>query len=1521
LVTAALVAGSAVGATSASAAIAYVAEPAAYVNTLAGTGSGGTSVGSINNFPGAAAPFGMMQFSPDIPDSGAGYYYNTGTSTLRGFSLNHASQGCGAFGDFPILPTTVDPTTGTPWTRLNTFDHSDEVGEPGYYRLASTDAAGARITSELTATTRSGMASFTFPASATPAVTFRSGVSNGSTVKGSLNVNPSNRTISGWTVNSRFCGQKNQYRVYFTATFEQPFTSYGAWNESSGAITNKTVGTDTTDAEISGIAKAGGYVRFAAGTTTVRLKLAMSYVKTGDLALGTADPTSGYHGGSALNLATEIPTADYGAPGTTPFADYASAFTAIRQQTRAEWNDLLGRVQVPASAAADELKTFYHALYRTLLHPNVLEDVTGQYPGFEYFAFVAPGSSGTETQPRIHSLADANAAAGLHQQHVYANFSDWDTYRSWAPLIATLFPKVASDIAQTYVLNAEQSGQFPRWAMVNASTDQMSGDNASALIAQVYAYGARDFDVSRALHYMYQSALGATAGTYTGGQNPDQINRPAAADYAQRHYAAQLPEHQTDHAVTGASVTEEWSIDDFAISQFADALSPSQIAAAEVPANVATVFAERTNYWQNLLNPLTMCLSPRDYAGRFPVGSDCNSTPADFGYRGHVTGFGQVGFDEASSEQYLWMVPQNLSGLITALGGRAATAERLDAFMTGGYNVGANDPRMWIGNEPSFATPWVYNYLGRPWRTQEVVEAIRTRLFGHAPNGAEPGNDDLGAQSSWYVWAALGVYPATPGTDILTVNSPTFEKAVVHLGDGSTLTLTADHADDDRYVAGLSVNGTAQSATWLADGWRGSDTSLDFTMSATPTQWGTAPADAPPSFTTGSAATVAYADPVTIAPGSQGTITLAVQRIASVAASYTVDDSAVPSGITVTSQKTRFDSTGHSAQQLTVAVGAGVADQDAVFPLTVVTSSGERSRVDVTVRVARANSFLMVASLQTRSRQAAHHVAFDGYNGYIREQLTAAGLPIGTSFDLGEVSGASTLSGLSATLPDVSEGLPDTIVPKGQKVNLSGSPTRISFVGAAKSANTSGTAVVTLDDGSTGVANLSFGDWVLPSSSGTASTGTLAPYSTNIKLVWTPTRFGQSSDPGAYVYATAPYTAPAGRTIVSVTLTGSATDNRRVFAIAQNTVPTSASVPTQTLGAAQVTAGGSLTVTGAGFAAGEVVKARLDGAVLATRTADNAGAVAITVTIPRLTTAGKHSVRLVGESSGGAAVSELVVAAATWNPKLTTAAKVEAGSQVVITGTGFGASEPVQVTLGEASVAIHASASGEITTSLPAPSASGTVTVSATGGLSAAHVTSTVRVVPLGELGTELALSVSQGTTVFGSSVTIVARVDADLTGQVEFRDGSRVLGSASLADRSARLTVANLGAGNHPISARLASEGLSSTTVNVAVIKAATGGVRVSASPYRKARTAKVKVVVAPLTNGRQPDGWVRLFVGSKPAVTARLTTSAKGVLTVTLGKAYTKAKTITVKANFVPADSADVLSAWSDPVVVKRR
>jgi predicted alpha-1,2-mannosidase len=615
----------------------------------------------------------------------------------------------------------------------------------------------------------------------------------------------------------------------------------------------------------------------------------------------------GFRAGSVLEVRTAISYVSVDGARANLAAEGGARFDDVRAAAASEWNAALSRITV-AGRDPDDVATFYTCLYRSLLHPNTFNDADGRYIGFD-------------------GLTHTVAAGHTH----YTNFSDWDTYRSLAALHGLLFPKEASDMAQSLVTDAEQSGSYPRWALANSATAEMSGDSVVPLIANLYAYGAKDFDLKTALHYM------VTAATEGGVGRDGYVERPGIATYLQLGYVPQTAEFGDDGRGPGASVTLEWSVDDFAISRLAESLGDTATAAE---------FQNRAQYWQNLFNPSTGYISPRSSTGFFPDGPGFVESPL---------GFSQYGYDEGNAEQYVWWVPQNVAGLVTALGGRKAAASRLDRF-TRKLNVGPHEPYLWAGNEPGFGVPWLYNYVGQPWKAQQTVDKVRG-LFGPTPDG-EPGNDDLGAMSSWYVWAALGLYPSTPGTAILTVNTPLFDRAVIALPEGRSIRISAPGASGRnplRYISGLKIDGRATDQTFLPESIVRTGGDVTFALSDNPNMvWGTSASSAPPSFGAGSSAvTVNIASPIiTIAPGTTGTVKLDAQRMIDGAGDYFITGTSSGSGIVVAPTSGQFGDDGSATVDLTVKVAQSVPEGYYLVDLT--TAVGQSIRRSIVLVVAMA---------------------------------------------------------------------------------------------------------------------------------------------------------------------------------------------------------------------------------------------------------------------------------------------------------------------------------------------------------------------------------------------------------------------------------------------------------------------------------------------------------------------------------------------------------------------------------------
>ncbi|HYZ52170.1 MAG TPA: GH92 family glycosyl hydrolase [Streptosporangiaceae bacterium] len=751
-------------------------DPTALVNPFIGTGSGGAVVGSVDMFPGASAPFGMLAWSPDTPSRPASGGYNYADSSTIGLSVTHPSgAGCAIAGDLPILPT-VGAIGTNPTAATEPFSHSSETAHPGSYSTTlGTRSSAVKVS--LATTTRTGIGEFTYPATTSANMLFKVGDSQASVSAANVSI-VGNDEVTGSITEGKFCGMPNSSTVYFAATFDRPFASYGTWNGSTGSARSRTMTAHAT------AKKTGAWVRFnTTSNTHIGLKVAVSYVSIAN---------------AKANLRA-------GQPGWNE--------AAVAAQTRAQWRSLLSEIRV-GGGTHDQQVQFYTALYHALLDPNTFSDSGGDYIGMD---------------GKVHHTAPGQAQ--------YTTFSGWDIYRDEVPLLATVVPKQTSAMMQSLVNDAAQGGWLPKWPVANAYTGVMGGDSADAIIAEAYAFGARDFNAKAALAAMVKGATQVQSGSDLG--QGYYTERPGLASYLKQGYVPNNSATSASAVRDGASVTLEYATDDFAIAAFAKDLG--------VSATYRT-FLKRSQNWTRLYNAGSGYLQPRDAAAHFPAGN-----PVTVG----LTSFGQSGFQEGNAAQYVWMVPQDLHGLISAMGGNAAAAARLDTFFT--YdNVGPNKPYYWAGNEPDLLAPWIYDYAGQPYKTQAEVHKLLSGVYSNTPGG-EPGNDDLGAMSSWYVWGALGMYPETPGAPVLALSAPLFPTIQMNL-PGHHLTISAPGASAHSYITHMSVNGHTFNRDWLpapdlvggsgASG--GQPTRISFRTSGTPdTSWAASAADAPPSYPSG----------------------------------------------------------------------------------------------------------------------------------------------------------------------------------------------------------------------------------------------------------------------------------------------------------------------------------------------------------------------------------------------------------------------------------------------------------------------------------------------------------------------------------------------------------------------------------------------------------------------------------------------------------------------------------------------
>ncbi|TXS63479.1 glycoside hydrolase family 92 protein [Streptomyces sp. me109] len=1056
-----------------------VGDPTGYVDPLIGTKNGG------NVFPGAVVPFGMLSWSPENTRGDAtrtaapgGYQYDA--TRVRGFSLTHMSgTGCaGGSGDIPFFPyageVTSSPASDTKdAVYASDFAHADETAEPGHYRVGLSSG----VTADLTATARTGSGRFTFPADKPASLLIRTANSEVGSTASDVRIDPATRTVSGSVTSGNFCGYLDPegQRDYYTLYFTARFDR-----------SFKTTGTWQDDRLSPGSTRAsGGTGGFSDGGRPAAGKGAGGYV---EFAPGTG-PVNVKVGisyvsraGAAANLAAENPP--------------SRSFDAVRSAAHRAWRDRLGAIRVGGGTDADRT-TFYTALYHALLHPNVISDADRRYRG---------------SDARVHVVGRGHGAQ-------YGTFSGWDVYRSQVQLLTLLSPDTGSDIAQSLLELARQNGGvWDRWLHGASGTHVMNGDPSPAALAGIRAFGGTGFDLRGALKSLVKAATVPTEGDLSSSGKPvlSVGQRPSLDKYLRQHYMPSV-----SNAWGGAAETLEMSGADFALSQLATAAGEKETAAR---------FAERSQWWQNNFDLAA------DRAGGYIANRKADGS--------WVTGFTPAtgnGFVEGTAAQYTWMVQHNPAGLFAAMGGRDKALDRLDTFFHNADGswafTGSGGDKSELDNEPSINVPYLYDYVGAPYKAQETVRAAMSRLWTTQPGGI-PGNDDLGEMSSWYVFSALGMYPQVPSRAELVLSSPLFSRVRIERPGRNDIEIrAAGAAADAPYVQSLKVDGRSSTRPWLPASFVRDGGTLDYTLSGTPNRgWGADPAAAPPSFRAGEQPYQIGVGPTaaTLAPGGSTQVdirALALNGGTGPEVRFHVD---TPDGVTANP----VDGTVTDGARSVTLTAADTARQGFYDVKVTVTSGGGSYEQPVALTVAAPGSLPAAYDNTGVSDDTGDHDEAD-YDGggwsYSRQALAAAGLTPG---------GQGTVDGLAFTWPDSPAGRPDNAAAHGQSIELARPAARLSFIGSAVNGNQRATATVTYTDGSTGQVDLSFTDWTVGGGGGTVQYGNETVARATYRNV-----AGADKDPVAtYVFATKPFAAPAGKTVRSVRLPDNA--DLHVFTLA-----------------------------------------------------------------------------------------------------------------------------------------------------------------------------------------------------------------------------------------------------------------------------------------------------------------------------------------------------------------------------------
>jgi predicted alpha-1,2-mannosidase len=759
-------------------------------------------------------------------------------------------------------------------------------------------------------------------------------------------------------------------------------------------------------------------------------------------------------------------------------------FNAVKGASQLAWNNLLTRFAV-SGGTEDKTQQFYSNLYKTLVQPNITSDVDGQYMGADL---------------KVHTLSGS-------QQNQYGMYSGWDTYHATSQLQALVDPAAASDQAQSLLNYYAQNGILQQWGYLNLDNYVMVGDPSDAIISDYYAFGATGFDTKTALADMLEQAT--------------TVNdiRPGEALEAQYGY---LPENGTYgccNAHGQVSTLLEYDNADFALSQFAAAMGDSAD---------ATMLQQRANNWADVFDSSTGLLTPRNLDGSFAIG---------------VNGESSADYVEGDAYEYLWDVPNDYAGLFSLLGGDSKVAPELAQYLA---QPNAGGMSAFLANEFDLGEQNALDYAGDPAGTQQAVNNIRNSLYTPGPAGLA-NNDDLGAMSAQYVWEMLGMYPENAGSGNLVFASPGFPKVTINLPNGNTVTSTAPGASPTKfYVKSLTINGAADSKLYVPFSTLDQGATLAWTLSTTPTTWGSAPADAPPSYGPTYADTGAVGNPsLEIQPGTTGTDTLSVTSTSTSA--QTVGWTAnVPAGVTVspTSGTLSVPADGTASTPITVTAGSADGAYPVTFNLT--SSAGSILPVPLSVIVAKPGDltpYYNVNAISDDSNPSAADYDGDGYS-YSLQALTTAGLAPGAT---------ATFGGLNYVWPDAAPGTQDAVVASGQTVEVSepAGASTIGFLGSATNAGTDGaqgTVTVTYTDGTTSTASIGFSDWTLDAGSGSPQFGNTIAATTAYRNAGGD---GQQTVQ-TYVFA---QTIPvdSSKTVASVTLPSTVTaGSMGIFAISGN---------------------------------------------------------------------------------------------------------------------------------------------------------------------------------------------------------------------------------------------------------------------------------------------------------------------------------------------------------------------------------
>ncbi|KAB4444879.1 glycoside hydrolase family 92 protein [Bacteroides thetaiotaomicron] len=709
-----------------------------YVNPFIGTGAidGGLSG---NNYPGAPSPFGMIQLSPDTSEApnwgdASGYDYNR--NTIFGFSHTRLSgTGASDLIDITLMPTSSGRTSSA-------FTHDEEKARPGYYQVMLKDE---NINAELTTTQRNGIHRYQYPAGKDAEIILDMDHSADKGSWGRRIINSQIRILNDHAVEGYriITGWAKLRKIYFYMEFSSPILT--STLRDGGRVHENTAVINGTNLH--------GCFRFGQlNGKPLTCKVALSSVSMEN---------------ARQNMEQEAPHWD--------FDRYVAAADA-------DWEKQLGKIEVKGTEVQKEI--FYTALYHTMIQPNTMSDVNGEYMAADY------------TTRKV-----AN-----NETH-YTTFSLWDTFRASHPLYTLLEPERVTDFVKSMIRQYEYYGYLPIWQLWGQDNYCMIGNHSIPVITDAILKGIPGIDMEKAYEAVYNSSV---------------TSHPNSPFEVWEKYGF-MPENIQTQSV---SITLEQAFDDWCVAQLAAKLNKD----ADYQR-----FHKRSEYYRNLFHPKTKFFQSKNDKGEWIEPFD----PYQYG------GNGGHPFTEGNAWQYFWYVPHNIQALMELTGGTKAFEQKLDTFFTSTYkseqmnhNASGFVGQYAHGNEPSHHVAYLYNFAGQPWKTQKYVSHILNTLYNNTSSGYA-GNDDCGQMSAWYVFSAMGFYPVNPADGRYIIGSPLLDECTLKLAGNKEFRIrTIRKSPEDIYIQSVTLNGKKHKDFFITHQDIMNGGTMVFKMGKKPSGWG-----------------------------------------------------------------------------------------------------------------------------------------------------------------------------------------------------------------------------------------------------------------------------------------------------------------------------------------------------------------------------------------------------------------------------------------------------------------------------------------------------------------------------------------------------------------------------------------------------------------------------------------------------------------------------------------------------------